>query len=111
MQYDILFEYKASVGITAKSSYIFPSKNFIPFFLKIFEFIIFEYEDKEYDGIIDLLLEYEDKMVIIDYKLSNIDDENYVKQLSIYKSFIENKTKKETETYLYSILNDTLKKI
>ena len=40
-----------------------------------------------------------------------IDDENYVNQLSIYKSFIENKTKKETETYLYSILNDTLKKI
>ena len=73
---------------------------------KEYEFI-YEYEDKEYDGIIDLLLEYEDKMVIIDYKLSNIDDENYVKQLSIYKSFIENKTKKETETYLYSILNDT----
>ena len=77
---------------------------------KEYEFI-YKYEDKEYEGIIDLLLEYEDKMVIIDYKLSNIDDENYVKQLSIYKSFIENKTKKETETYLYSILNDTLKKI
>ena len=73
---------------------------------KEYEFI-YKYEDKEYDGIIDLLLEYEDKMVIIDYKLSNIDDENYVKQLSIYKSFIENKTKKEIRSHHdYININD-----
>ena len=77
---------------------------------KEYEFI-YEYDEKEYDAIIDLLLEYENKMVIIDYKLSNIDDENYVKQLNIYKNFIENKTKKVTETYLYSILNDELKMV
>ena len=36
---------------------------------------------------------------------------NYEKQLSIYKKYIENKTSKNVETYLYSILTDELKRI
>ncbi|MDE5539792.1 MAG: hypothetical protein K2J20_04830, partial [Bacilli bacterium] len=43
----------------------------------------FDSEGIEYHGIIDLMLEYEDEIKIIDYKLKNIDDENYVKQLKV----------------------------
>ena len=68
-------------------------------------------DNVEYTGIIDLMIEYKDKIIIIDYKLSNIDDINYGKQLSIYKKYIENKTSKNVETYLYSILTDELKQI
>ena len=68
-------------------------------------------DNVEYTGIIDLMIEYEDKIIIIDYKLSNINDVNYGKQLSIYKKYIENKTSKNVETYLYSILTDELKQI
>ena len=83
--------------------------NFINVY-KEYEFI--DYIDNvEYNGIIDLIVEYSDKVLIIDYKLSNIDDENYIKQLSIYKKYIENKINKNVETYLYSIINDELKKV
>ena len=83
--------------------------NFINVY-KEYEFI--DYIDNvEYNGIIDLIVEYSDKVLIIDYKLSNIDDENYIKQLSIYKKYIENKINKNIETYLYSIINDELKKV
>ncbi|MGN1378830.1 MAG: UvrD-helicase domain-containing protein [Bacilli bacterium] len=83
--------------------------NFINVY-KEYEFI--DYIDNvEYNGIIDLIVEYSDKVLIIDYKLSNIDDENYIKQLSIYKKYIENKINKNIETYLYSIKNDELKKV
>ena len=48
---------------------------------KIYQELEFSYEldDVLYHGIIDLMLEYEDKIFIIDYKLKNIDDENYIK--------------------------------
>ena len=45
-------------------------------------------------------------MIIIDYKLKNIDDLNYDKQLNGYRKYIEDKTNKKTECYLYSILNE-----
>ena len=57
-------------------------------------------------GIIDLLIEQEDKMIIVDYKLKNIDDLNYDKQLNGYGKYIEDKTNKKTECYLYSIINE-----
>ena len=44
---------------------------------------------------------YDDCIKIIDYKLKNIDDENYLKQLMGYKTYIENKTKKDVSIYLY----------
>ena len=62
-------------------------------------------------GIIDLLIEYNEKMYIIDYKLKNIDSLEYIKQLDGYKKYIENITKRETFCYLYSILDNNLKKI
>ena len=59
-------------------------------------------------GIIDLLLEYNDHYKIIDYKLKNISDEEYKKQIKGYKNYIEKITNKKTKTYLYSIIENKL---
>lgn len=75
-----------------------------------YEFI-YEKDLVEYHGIIDLMLEYNDKIDIIDYKLKQIDDENYIKQLKGYCDFIKTKTNKKISLYLYSIMNDTFRKI
>ena len=48
---------------------------------------------------------------IIDYKLKDIEDKNYLKQLNGYKEYIENKTNKKVNIYLYSIINNDLRKI
>lgn len=74
---------------------------------KEYEFI-YKQEQKEYHGIIDLLIETDTKMIIIDYKLNNVLDDAYQKQLNGYRSYIEQKTGKQTEMYLYSILNETI---
>ena len=68
-------------------------------------------QESIYHGIIDLMLVYKDHIDIIDYKLSNIDDPAYLKQLSGYKDYIENKTNLKVNTYLYSIEKDELKEV
>lgn len=68
----------------------------------------YEKDDNYFHGIIDLILEYEDKIKIIDYKLKNIDDENYDKQIKTYKEYLSTKTNKKIETYLFSILKEKL---
>ena len=77
---------------------------------KEYEFIYNE-NNNVYHGIIDLMLEYKDNIKIIDYKLKNIFDDEYINQLNGYKKYIEDIFNKPTEIYLYSILNDTLNKI
>ena len=77
---------------------------------KEYEFIYTD-DSKEYHGIIDLMLEYNDKIDIIDYKLNNIKDENYLKQLNGYKTYIETLTNKEINIYLYSIISGNLEKL
>ena len=77
---------------------------------KEYEFY-FKEENESYHGIIDLMLEYQNQIIIIDYKLKDITDENYKKQLQGYKNYIENKTHKSVTTYLYSITQDILKEI
>lgn len=64
-----------------------------------------------YQGIIDLMLEYPDYINIIDYKLSNINDDAYIKQLYGYKKYIERISKKKVNVYLYSIIKNELKEI
>jgi ATP-dependent helicase/nuclease subunit A len=71
----------------------------------------YEFYTKDKHGIIDLVLEYDDHIDIIDYKLKHIDDPFYVEQLTGYKDYIESKTKKETNIYLYSILDNKFNKI
>ena len=74
--------------------------------LKEYEFMYTE--DKEYHGIIDLLLIFDDYVTIIDYKLKNTQDDAYLKQLNGYKNYIENITNKKANIYLYSILDEKL---
>ena len=72
---------------------------------KEYEFM-YEKDNTINHGIIDLMIEYPDYIDIIDYKLKNIDDENYIKQLKGYKEFIEEKTNKKVNLYLYSIIDN-----
>ena len=57
------------------------------------------------------MLEYQDNIKIIDYKLKNINDEAYIKQLTGYKNYIEKLFNKKTGIYLYSITLNTLEEI
>ena len=77
---------------------------------KEYEFM-YEEDNNLYHGIIDLLLIYDDYVDIIDYKLKNIDDDNYKKQLLGYKKYIENKLNKKVNTYLYSIFDESILEI
>lgn len=77
---------------------------------KEYEFI-YEEDNTTYHGIIDLMLEYQDNIKIIDYKLKNINDDAYIKQLTGYKNYIEKLFNKKTSIYLYSITLNTLEEI
>lgn len=77
---------------------------------KEYEFI-YEEDNTTYHGIIDLMLEYQDNIKIIDYKLKNINDDAYIKQLNGYKNYIEKLFNKKTSIYLYSITLNTLEEI
>lgn len=94
--------------------YVEKIKNF--FKTSLFnEKIINVYKEYEFidntSGIIDLILEYENVIRIVDYKLKNIDDESYRNQLLGYKKYIEKISDKKVEIYLYSILNEELREI
>ena len=75
-----------------------------------YEFI-YNLDNKNYHGIIDLMIEYSDHIDIIDYKLKDITDIHYIDQLKGYKTYIESINNKEVNIYLYSILDETLKKM
>jgi len=75
-----------------------------------YEFI-YDKDNIEYHGIIDLMLEYDDHIDIIDYKLKNISDDDYLNQLIGYKVYIENISSKKVDIYLYSILDNCMKKL
>lgn len=79
-------------------------------FYKEYEFTYME-DNTLSHGIIDLLIESNDKMIIVDYKLKNIEDINYDKQLNGYRKVIYNKTKKNIECYLYSIIDEKFRKV
>lgn len=70
-----------------------------------YEFM-YQEDDNLYHGIIDLMLEYDDHIEIIDYKLKNTTDEAYLKQLSGYKTFVQTLTSKPIKIYLYSLLDE-----
>ena len=77
---------------------------------KEYEFIYNEDSIKNH-GIIDLLIDDNDKYIIVDYKLKNIDDELYDKQLNGYRKYIEDKTNKKCLCYLYSIIDNTYREV
>ncbi len=62
-------------------------------------------------GIIDLMIENDNNIIIIDYKLKDTEDKHYIDQLNGYKNAIEEKTKKDVSTYLYSIIDNKFKEV
>jgi len=77
---------------------------------KEYEFV-YEEDNTSYHGFIDLMLEYDNYIDIIDYKLMNVDSEEYLNQLMGYKHYIENAFNKPVKLYLYSILNNKIKEL
>lgn len=71
----------------------------------------YEFSFNNTNGIIDLLLEYNDRIDIIDYKLKNIDDKAYDEQLKGYKNYINQKTNKPINIYLYSLLDERYRQV
>lgn len=72
---------------------------------KIYQEYEFYFEaDKTYYGIIDLLLEFKDHFVLIDYKLANLDKDEYVRQLGVYYKYLRSITNKKILVYLVSIM-------
>ena len=83
--------------------------NYINLF-KEYEFI-YEDENEIKHGFIDLMIEYDNHIDLIDYKIKNITDDNYLKQLNGYKIYIESISEKCVNIYLYSILDNKLEKL
>ena len=83
--------------------------NYINCF-KEYEFI-YEENNEIKHGFIDLMLEYDKHIDIIDYKMKNITDDAYLKQLNGYKKYIESISEKQVNIYLYSILDEKLESI
>ena len=71
----------------------------------------YEFYYKDYHGIIDLFCVYDDHVDIIDYKLSNTEALEYLRQLAIYKEYIEANTNKPVNCYLLSILKQEVRKV
>lgn len=71
----------------------------------------YEFITEGHHGIIDLVLEYNDKVIIVDYKLKNIDDDAYLEQLKGYSKYIGDKLGKEVQVYLYSIIKEELQEV
>ncbi|MDE6656892.1 MAG: hypothetical protein K2J85_07865, partial [Anaeroplasmataceae bacterium] len=70
-----------------------------------------EFYFDSYHGIIDLLCIYDDHIDIIDYKLSNTESAEYLRQLGVYKSYVERHTNLPISCYLLSILKQEIKKV
>lgn len=71
----------------------------------------YQKENDLYHGSIDLMIEKEKEIIIVDYKLKNIEDPAYIKQLEGYYEYIKQKTNKTVFVYLYSIFDEKLKQI
>ena len=79
-------------------------------FYKEYEFMI-EEDNEIKRGVIDLMIENDSEVIIVDYKLSNVLDEAYKKQLNGYRDYIKTKTNKKISIYLYSIIGEELTKM
>ena len=77
---------------------------------KEYEFV-YNIDNIKYHGIIDLMIEHDDYIDIVDYKLKNLTEEKYLNQLNGYKNYISSLTNKKVNLYLYSILDETVESI
>lgn len=62
-------------------------------------------------GIIDLMIEHDDEIIVLDYKLKNISNQHYDEQVKGYCEYITGKTGKKTTGYLYSLMDKTIKRV
>lgn len=79
-------------------------------FYKEYEFMTIT-EDKKLHGVIDLMIENQEEIIIIDYKLKDIEKEYYANQLNGYKKYIQTITHKKVSIYLYSIIDEKFKSL
>ena len=63
------------------------------------------------NGIIDCLIEKDDEILIVDYKLKNIADEEYEKQLKTYYKYVSSVSKKTIKMYLLAALTGECKEV
>lgn len=68
-------------------------------------------EMNDINGFIDLLLVYNDHVDIVDFKLSNIDDKEYDKQLNIYKDYVKQITSLPIRTFVTSIFKGDVREV
>ena len=101
-KYDVSDFFKYKIKKLFKQEFIKPGNKYY----KEYEFYI---EDKK--GIIDLLIENDDEVIIVDYKLKNIAPKYYEDQVKAYVDYIKTITNKKVSGYLYSILDEENKKI
>lgn len=100
--YNIPLFYKEKIEALFKTSFMQNIECFDIY--KEFEFID---EDKDnMHGIIDLLLEGEEQVIIIDYKLKEIEKETYKRQVGLYMDYIKRHTNKKVLGYIYSLLEE-----
>lgn len=73
----------------------------------------FEFYDEENNlsGFIDALIIKEGEIDIIDFKLKNIDDEKYDRQLRIYKRYIAKNTSLPVKMYLLAAITGEIKEV
>ncbi|MFO7968697.1 MAG: UvrD-helicase domain-containing protein [Candidatus Izemoplasmatales bacterium] len=116
IDYNNLEETLKSLPKNIQSSIIYLSNSEVfnsfkkPEFFQEYEFI--EKTKSNYKtGIIDLLVIDIDKAYIFDYKLKNISDEAYTKQIQAYKDYLKTQIDLPITGYLYSLLDKDLKRI
>lgn len=63
------------------------------------------------NGVIDLLLVYEDRAIVIDYKASSIEAEEYETQVRTYTRMVERLFNRPCSSFLLSIIHGTLKEV
>lgn len=64
----------------------------------------YEFVDEE-EGIIDLLIECDNKFIVVDYKMKEINKDRYINQVKKYINFVKKITDKKVEGYIYSIID------
>jgi ATP-dependent exoDNAse (exonuclease V) beta subunit len=81
-----------------------------PKFYQEYEFYQ-ETEKANYRGVIDLLIIDQNMVYALDYKLKNIEDLGYRKQLIGYYEYLKDKVDKPIKLFLYSLHDELLKEV
>ena len=68
-------------------------------------------EENNLSGFIDALIIKEDEVDIIDFKLKNIDDDKYDRQLRIYKRYIKKQTSLPIKMYLLAAITGEVREV